>query len=127
MNEPKLRHNRPVSDELHPVIYRALIGTAAWFAIAIWGFSGGGYVDWLLAVVCGFALVAVAIPTILSRVGHDRRHRNRQRLRDWSAGDFATWTDHGRAANAAVEVLLPLGAIAVGMTAIAIVFVVERV
>jgi len=117
---------RPVAHELHPAVYLALIGTAAWFAIVIWGFAGDGYADWLLVVVSGFALIAVAIPAILSRVGHDHHNGNRQRLRDWASGDFATLTDRGKAANAAVEVLLPLGAIAVGMTAIVIVFVAER-
>lgn len=50
----------------------------------------------------------------------------RQRFRDWASGDSATWTDRGKAANAAVEILLPLGAIAFGMTAIVIVFMAEH-
>lgn len=120
--------DKPVSDELHPAIYAALVGAVAWFAIAIWGFARDAYTDWLLVVVSAFALIAVAIPTILSRVGHDRRASagRKQHLFDWASGDFATWTDRCKASNAAVEVLLPLGAIALGMTAIAIVFAAER-
>ena len=114
---------RPAYDELHPAVYLALIGAAAWFAIAIWGFAGDGYADWLLVVVSGFVLIACAIPAILSRVGRDGRG-NSQKFRDWESGDFATWTDRGRGRNAAIEILLPLGAAAVGMTAFAIVFVV---
>jgi hypothetical protein len=37
------------------------------------------------------------------------------------AGDFDTWQDRVRGRNAAVEVLLPMAAIAIGMTAFGIV------
>jgi len=106
----------------------ALIGTALWFVLAIWGFSGNGYTDWLLVVVSGFALIAVSIPLILSRVGRDGQpaSRDAERFRDWASGDFASWTGRSKGAYAAVEILLPLGAIAFGMTAIAIVFIAEH-
>jgi hypothetical protein len=123
MSEQQSPRTRPASDELHPAVYLGLIGAAAWFAIAIWGFAGDGYADWLLVVVSGFVLIACAIPAILSRVGRDRASHC-QKLRDWASGDFVTWTDRGRSRNAAIEILLPLGAAAVGMTAFAIVFAV---
>ncbi|MGH6737421.1 MAG: hypothetical protein ACREDY_00020 [Bradyrhizobium sp.] len=124
MSEPP---RRSATDELHPAVYTALMGLVLWFVIAIWGFSGNPYVDWLLVVVSGFALISTAIPVILSRVGRDRRQgRRRQRFLDWASGDFATWRDLSSARNAAVEDLLPLGAAAIGMTAIAIVFMVEQ-
>jgi hypothetical protein len=125
MGEPPLR-NRPISNELHPAVYFALVGAAFWFAIAIWGFSGSGHVDWLLVVVSGFVFIAVAIPVILSFVDYDGHQRKRQRFCDWASGDFATWTDRSRGSNATIEILLPLGAAAIGMTAIAIVFEVEH-
>jgi hypothetical protein len=37
------------------------------------------------------------------------------------AGDFDTWQDRVKGRNAAVEILLPMAAIAIGMTAFAIV------
>jgi hypothetical protein len=102
-----------------------LIGAAAWFVIAIWGFASDSYTDWLLVVVSAFALIAVGIPAILSCVG-DAEKPKQPGLRDWVCGDFATWTDRSKAGNAAVEILLPLGAIALGMTVIAVVFMAER-
>jgi hypothetical protein len=91
--------SRPVSNDLHPAVYFALVGVASWFATAIWGFSGGGYIDWLLVVISGFVFIAVAIPVILSFVGYDGRQRKRQRFRDWASGDFATRTDSDGAAT----------------------------
>jgi hypothetical protein len=120
--------DEPLTDRLHPAVYTTLIGTVLWFVVAIWGFASDRYTDWLLVVVSGFALIAVGIPLILSRVGRDDEHvgKDTVRFRDWVAGDFASWTGRSKAANAAVEILLPLGAIAVGMTAIAIVFLAEH-
>ena len=43
-------------------------------------------------------------------------------FRDWASGQFETWQERVKGANAAVEILLPVAAAAVGMTAFAIVF-----
>ena len=111
-----------VADRLHPLVWAALVGFVLWFAIALWSFATGGYVDWLLAVVTGFLAIAVALPMILSRVGRDPKDHLHETFRDWAAGDFATWQDHPKGFNAAAEILLPIAAAAVGMTAIGIVF-----
>ena len=124
-DRPTNRRNA-VYDRLHPAVYVALIGSVAWFSLAIWGFAADSYTDWLLVVVSAFALIAVGIPAIMSSVGGDTEKPKRQRFRDWASGDFATWTGRSKAANAAVEILLPLGAIAFGMTAIAIIFMAEH-
>jgi hypothetical protein len=126
MQDQRPSNDRRVSSELHPAVYAALIGAAAWFAIAIWGFARDSYTGWLLVVVSAFALIAVGIPAIMSRVGGGTEKPKRQRFRDWASGDFATWTGRSNAANAAVEILLPLGSIAFGMTAIAIIFMAEH-
>ena len=118
--------DRPSSDQLHPAIYVTLICLAVWFAIAIWGFASDGYTDWLLVVVSGFILVAASITAILSRVRTGRTKWDRKRFRDGITGDFSTRTDKSRSLNAAVEILLPLGAAAIGMTAFAIVFMTEH-
>ena len=125
LHNPSSDH-RPSSDQLHPAVYVTLICLAAWFAIAIWGFSTDGYADWLLVVVSGFILVAASITAILSRVRTGSTKWDSKRLRDWATGDFSTHTDKSRSLNAAVEILLPLGAAAIGMTAFAIVFMTEH-
>ncbi|HMA71398.1 MAG TPA: hypothetical protein VKP67_07910 [Xanthobacteraceae bacterium] len=47
-------------------------------------------------------------------------------LGNWMRGQFATWTDREKASTAMVEVLLPLAAVAFGLTALGIVFELTR-
>ena len=58
---------RSSTARLHPRVWAGLIGFVIWFVLAIWGFGTEGYADWLLTVVSGFILIAVAIPLILAR------------------------------------------------------------
>jgi len=114
------------TDRLPPAVYAALIGLVAWMALAAWGFAGPGYADLSLTVVTLFLFVAIAIPFVLWRVGRANRDRRTDRkpepFADWAAGDFETWQDRVRGRNAAAEIVLPIAAAAVGMTALAIVF-----
>ena len=51
----------------------------------------------------------------------ERKSSGDASLREWMTRDFDTWQDRVKGRNAAVEVLLPMAAIAIGMTAFAIV------
>ena len=118
------RHDRPASNDLHPAVYVAIVGLALWLMLAVWAFASDGYTDYLLAVVSGFVFLAVVLPLTLWRVG--RKHRGldaapKQSFRDWAAGDFNTGQDQLKGTNAAVEILLPIAALAFGMTAFGIV------
>jgi hypothetical protein len=122
-DQPKSR-----SRELHPVVYAALLGLTLWLVLAIWGFGYDSETDYLLTVVTGFLVIAVAIPSTLALMVHRQRDRSERKddsdaksFREWVAGDFDTWQDRVKGRNAAVEVLLPMAAIAIGMTAFAIV------
>jgi len=130
MSKKSDRNDRPLLDHVHPLVYGAVIALALWFVVsAAWGFGADGYADYLIAVVGGFIFIAVAIPCVLwlvwwSNQGADARRDSevrRETLRDWSAGDLDTWQDRPRAGNAAVEMLLPIAAVAFGMTAFGIV------
>jgi hypothetical protein len=57
----------------------------------------------------------------LKHLNSDERSSAKTPFREWMEGDFDTWQDRVKGRNAAVEVLLPMGAIAIGMTAFAIV------
>lgn len=127
MRQEKHRSSSSTSDRLHPHVYTALAGTAVWFALAAWSFASDGYSEYLMVIVSAFAIVAVTIPYVLWRTG--RRHGrgpdagpDDRSFSDWASGEFATWQDRTKGANAAIEVLLPMTAIAIGMTAIGIVF-----
>jgi hypothetical protein len=120
------RPNHLISDELHPIIYIAIVGLGLWFVLSAWvGFATDTYTAYLLVVVSGLVLVAVAIPCAIwlaSRKGPgpDTTHR-RNGFRDWASGDFSTSSGRLKASAAAVQILLPIAAVAFGMTAFAIV------
>jgi hypothetical protein len=112
-----------VSNAVHPLVSVAILALTLWLIISVWGFASDVYTDFLLVVVSGFGLVATIIPLVLWRVWRKDQHADarRQRLRDWTAGEFDTWQGPVKGANAAIEMLLPIAAVAFGMTAFAIV------
>jgi hypothetical protein len=126
------RSNRPRSDRLHPLIYKAIVGLALWTILAAWGFFGDrGYTGLALAVVTGFFIVAMALPSLLWRTWRNNRRPALPTLgeapdtirpfRDWLFGDLETWQGRLKGWDAAVAILLPIAAVAIGMTAFAIV------
>ncbi|MER9298879.1 hypothetical protein NKI38_20660 [Mesorhizobium sp. M0621] len=119
-------HNRHVSDRLHPDIYSAMAGLAGWYALSAWaGFGGSSYADYLLVVMTGFLVIAVALPALAGHVWY--RHRpwtpaSIGSFEDWIAGEFDLGQGNRVASKRALlEILLPLAAVAFGMTAFAIV------
>jgi hypothetical protein len=117
---------RPAANTVHPRVWAILIGLAAWFALAVWSFAGSGLTDYLLFIVSGFIFVVVALQLILSRVrrADDAAEKGGDPppLRKWAGWDFETWQGKLSGAQAAVQILLPIAAAAVGMTAFGIVF-----
>ncbi|TPL47391.1 MULTISPECIES: hypothetical protein [unclassified Mesorhizobium] len=121
--------NRQVSRGLHRWVYFAMIGLAACYALSAWiGFAGSGDDDYLLFVVTGFIVMSVVLPAIAGRVWRHHRISAAGRpttLADWLAGDFDTGESPMKASTATIEILLPLAAVAFGMTAFAILALVE--
>jgi hypothetical protein len=121
------RRDRPVSNQLHPWVYFAIVGLALWLALAVWAFAWDSYTDYLLAIVSGFVLLAVILPLALWRMGRkhpasdDAGPQTTESFRDWAAGEFGAGQDHLKGSHAAVEALLPIAALAFGMTAFGIV------
>jgi hypothetical protein len=116
---------RPVTSALHARVWTLLVVFAAWFALAVWNFAGGGLSDYLLVIVSGFIFVVVTLQLILSRVGRRREaaeHDAKPSLRDWATFDFETRQGRLSGAEAALQILLPIAVAAVGMTAFGIVF-----
>jgi hypothetical protein len=107
-----------------------MAGLAACYALSAWvGFAGSGYADYLLFIVTGFIMMSVALPAIASCVW--RRHRVGNSFKtaafaDWMAGEFDTGDRPVKASTATIEILLPLAAVAFGMTAFAILAIVEN-
>ncbi|WP_131802876.1 hypothetical protein [Mesorhizobium sp. ORS 3428] len=117
-----------MSRGLHRWVYYAMAGLAACYALSAWIGFAGGYDEYLLFVVTGFIVMSVALPAIAGRVW--RHHRisrpgAAKDFPDWIAGEFDTGERPVKASTATIEILLPLAAVAFGMTAFAILALVE--
>jgi hypothetical protein len=122
-------HPRIVTDGLHPAIYIGLAGVSLWLVLSAWVFFGseGYYAGFAVAVATGFFLVAGAIPFVFWRVwrrtsGDGATEQPRVRFSDWWNGEVETWQGRVEGWDAAVEVLMPLGVAAIGMTLIGLIF-----
>jgi hypothetical protein len=122
-------HHHHVSDGLHPVIYRGLAALALWMVVSAWIFFGseGQYAGFSVAVVTGFFVIAAAIPWILARVARSnmdaaKRDEGKLPFSEWWHGEVETWQGHVEGWDAAIEVLMPLGVAAIGMTLIGLIF-----
>lgn len=130
MTRELVAHNKPVLDHLHPNIYRAAVGLVAWFALSAWIlFDRQDDIGLPLAMVSALLLVAVLLPWSLSLVWKKyrmpyQRHPNKMSFHDWGIGDFAVWDSKLHGMHAAIDMLLPLAAVAFGLTALGIVFLI---
>jgi hypothetical protein len=115
--------DRPSANGLHPYVYGAIAALVLWFIVSAWSFASDGYTDWLLVVVSAFLLIFVALPFVLSLVSRDDADDGspRRSFRNWASCEFDTWQYRLKCKNAAVEVLLPVAAIAFGMTAFGVI------
>ena len=114
---------QPATSRLHPRVYAAVVGLAAWLALSVWSFAGAGVTDYLLFVVNGFIFVVVALALILARVGRSDASpsdEDQPSFHDWAKSNFDTWQDRISGAEAATQILLPIAAAAFGMTAFGI-------
>jgi len=133
-NHTDRSHNdRPATSDFHPVVYMALVGLVLWLMIAIWAFARDDLSSYLMVIVIGFIALVVAIPSTLVAMARSsekpadandheliepQEHRS---FREWAAGEVDIWQDRVKGSSAAFEALLPIAALAVGMTAFAVV------
>jgi hypothetical protein len=116
---------RPASRQLHPWVYAAISGLALCYVLSVWfGFAGDDDTDYLLTIASFFVLGALALPFIAWRVWHENSGANGTpsdiSFRQWAIREFDIGQGHMRGATAAVEILLPIAAVAFGMLAFAI-------
>jgi len=120
MSKNTYRPTTPTTDRLHPGLYLALVFLGLWFVVSAWAFGGDGYTDYLLVVASGLIFIAIAIPATLWNIWRHHPHKEGPRngsLREWaSTSEFRTWQDRVKGKNAAIEILLPIAAVAFGMS-----------
>ena len=125
-----------VSNYLHPLIHVGAAGLLIWFVIAAWLlFGGSGYIELSLTMVTLLVMIAIGTPLALWRgkvaaqrsdAGTNPTENTFESLGTWLQGRFSTWTDQEKGLTAAIEILLPLAAVAFGMTALGIVLEIAR-
>ena len=119
---------RPAQDALHPLVYKTMVGLTLWLVFSVWVlFNRGAYVGLNLLIVTVFFMIAMAIPVALwltwrRNVPADEQGGTDERFRDWSAHEFATWTGGVSGKEAAMQILLPIAAVCIGMTIFGLVF-----
>ena len=103
---------------------------AAWLL-----FGGAGYLHLALVMISVLVFMAIAIPSALWRANSVAQRSNpsptateeaSESLETWLRGQFATSTDQEKGSMAALEILLPLAAVAFGITALGIVLELTR-
>ena len=98
MNTHPMRHNQSLSEDLHPTVYRLIIGLTIWLVLSIWlFFDRGAYVGLNPAIVTVFFVVAVGVPLILAMTWwrNSAAHEGDQvakSFREWTDSEFATST-----------------------------------
>jgi hypothetical protein len=121
------RAKRVVTSDLHPRVYAVLIGLSLWSVAWVWSFFGAGVTPLLLFVVSGLIGFVIALWLILSSVRRPTEIANSNTnqppsFHDWVRGDFDTETGPLSSADAAIIILLPIVAAAIGMMVFGIEF-----
>jgi len=113
---------KQASDQLHPWIYRTIVGLALILILSAWGFFGP-YSGLALAVVSAFIFIAVVIPIILWRIwrNHTTDPDRSDSFAAWQERDFEICDGRLKGTEAALQVLLPIAAVSLGMAAFALV------
>jgi len=124
-----IRRGQPSNDELHPLVYRSIIALTLWLVLSAWAlFSRGTYEGLTLSVITLFFLVLVGIPLILwltwrHNTAPDARQNDVAPFAEWASRTFETWTGGVTGLEAAMQILLPIAAVAIGMTIFGLVFI----
>ena len=123
MSKTADRREAATSEQLHPWIYRTIVGLVLVLILSVWGFVGPGYSGLALAVVSIFIFIAVAIPIILWRIwrNHAADPDEAESFAIWQERDFEICDGRLKGADAALQVLLPIAAVSIGMAVFALV------
>ncbi|HMF22858.1 MAG TPA: hypothetical protein VKG24_12130 [Pseudolabrys sp.] len=122
-----VRHNRPANDELHPLVYRLIVGLTIWLVASVWAlFSRGTYEGLTVSVITLFFLILVGIPLLLWLTWRQHtdpdEHGYVAPFSEWTSQRFETWTGAISGREASMQILLPIAAVAFGMTIFGLAF-----
>jgi hypothetical protein len=124
---PRHSQHPAVYGDLHPAVYWSIIALTIWLVFSVWLlFDYGSYSLLILIAITAFFVVAMAIPLVLAAVWRhnvpaDEAHPA-ENLRQWLSCEFSTWSGPLSGKEAAMQILLPIAAVAIGMTIFGLVF-----
>lgn len=107
--------------------FKGMLILAGLFVLGAWGFAGGGITDLVLVAVSYIVVVYAGLMLVLwlTRRRHPRLDLGDGERTDsfgnWTSRDVETSTGPVRGSHAAIETLLPIAAVAVGMVVFAVV------
>ncbi|HEX2889508.1 hypothetical protein [Vineibacter terrae] len=127
---------RPTTVRLHPWIFRGVVALAAWALLAAWGFAATwspdvseSYTDLALVFVSYLCIVTIGLVFALGSFARhspdparDDDKASRGSFHDWRSREIEVGSGHQRGSHVAVDILLAPAAIAIGMTALVIVW-----
>ncbi|HEX5507900.1 MAG TPA: hypothetical protein VFX37_05290 [Pseudolabrys sp.] len=125
-NEPTQAHHR-VAQGLHPLVYKGIAGLALWFVLSVWVlFDRGPYMLLTIAAITGFFIIVVAIPFFIwltwrKSTGARPLPGQQRTFQNWTHGEFQTWTGPLSGREAATQIILPIAAVSLGITAFGLV------
>jgi len=128
MSDRTRHHNLPANDGLHPLIYTAMAALTAWLVLSVWIlFGSGAYIGLILTMITVFFVIVTGIPTLIwlswrHNTDPDAQGQS-ESYRAWAIRPFSTWTEDLSGSAAAAQILLPLAAVAFGMTVFGLVYV----
>lgn len=126
-----VKRDEPAAD-FHPFIYKIAIGLVALFVVAAWAtFARRGDTSENLVMVTFLLFVAVMIPLLLWLTWKHQQSpqatlQGSMRFRDWARGSTEIWQGRVKGADAAINALLPIAAVAIGMVLFGVAFDIVR-
>jgi len=118
----------PTHDGLHPLVYRTIIALMILLLLSIWVFfDHGAYVGLTLAVITVFFVILASIPLLIWKTWQhnaptaDTQPEN-ESFGAWEDDEFATWTGKFSGREAAMQTLLPIAAVSIGMFVFGLVY-----
>ena len=126
MAEKREENSGPVR-RLHPLVVLVMAGSLVWMVFAAWFFvlSRDSGVD--LMAVSGLVGMALVLPGTLFMIWRRSRAKVHDEpppprpLGEWTRGELETWQGRLKGRDAAILAVLPLAAVAIGMTAFVVV------
>ena len=117
-----------VQSGFHPLIYKAAIALVALFVVAAWAaFDRQSDIELPLAILSVLLFVAVFLPYLLWRIWRTGQVRpptlkNNRGFWKWAEGSMEVGQSRLKSTDAAIDMLLPLAAVAFGLVALGIAF-----